>query len=185
MSVRSASAPDPALPPLKLPVDLEPENPLWHFALRLWQLPDVQDSCLALQAGGWSVTRILCAAWLASSGRVFAGAEDATVTEWRDRVTVPLRGARKALPDHATYYRGLRGGIATLELEAEQIELALAWRTLMTYNPEHADMQGSDTLIHTNLLAAAPVPHLDTGAPAVLDTLARALKQTPHGDHQP
>ncbi|MDX1558624.1 MAG: DUF2390 domain-containing protein [Marinobacter sp.] len=185
MSVGSATIPDYSTPPLELPADMEPENPLWRFALAFWKHPDVQDSCLALQNQGWSVTRILSAAWLALSGRVFAGVEDATVTEWRDRVTVALRGARKSLPGDAGHCQKLRTGIAGLELEAEQIELALSWRTLMTNNPEHADMQGRDTLIITNLVAAAPTSSVGEGVRPLLNTLASALAHFPKGDHQP
>ncbi|WP_372995241.1 TIGR02444 family protein [Marinobacter sp.] len=185
MSVRSATIPDLSTVPLELPADLEPENPLWRFALTFWTLPDVQDSCLALQNQGWSVTRILCAAWLALSGRAFTGVEDATVTEWRDRVTGALRSARKSLPSRTENYQKLRTGIAGLELEAEQIELALSWRTLMTNNPEQADMQGRDTLITTNLVAAAPTSSVDDRASALLNTLATTLADFPKGDHQP
>lgn len=185
MSVRSAIIPDLSTPPLELPADLEPENPLWGFALAFWKLPDVQDSCLALQNQGWSVTRILSAAWLALSGRAFAGVEDATVTEWRDRVTGALRSARKSLPGNPDNCQKLRTGIAGLELEAEQIELALSWRTLMTNNPGHADMQGRDTLIRTNLVAAAPTSPVDDRAGPLLNTLANTLAKFPKGDHQP
>jgi uncharacterized protein (TIGR02444 family) len=185
MSVGSATIPDFSTPPLELPADLEPENPLWRFALAFWKYPDVQNSCLALQNQGWSVTRILSAAWLAFSGRIFAGVEDATVTEWRNRVTVALRSARKSLPGNADNCQKLRTGIAGLELEAEQIELALSWRTLMTNNPEHADMQGRDALIITNLVAAAPTSFVDDSARPLLNTLAETLAHFPKGDHQP
>ena len=50
MSSSSATAPDPSTLPLELPVDLEADNPLWQFALMLWQQPKVEASCLALQA---------------------------------------------------------------------------------------------------------------------------------------
>lgn len=185
MSVSSAQASASPASPLTLPVDLEPDNPLWRFALAFWRLPAVEASCLALQARGWSVTRILCGAWLATSGRAFSGTEDATVTEWRERVTGALRNARKTLPGEVFHYQKLRAGIAGMELEAEQIELALAWRTLMTHNPEHVDMQGRDTLIRTNLMAAAPTATLDEHATAQVETLAGALAQLPNGDHQP
>lgn len=185
MSVTSATIPDLSTSPLDLPADLEPESPLWRFALVFWRLPEVPGACLALQEQGWSVTRILCAAWLALSGRAFAGVEDATVTEWRDRVTGALRAARKSLPDTPCRYHQLRTGIAGLELEAEQIELALAWRTLMINNPEPSDMHGRDTLIRTNLAAAAPASRIDYGAGLLLNTLATVLANFPEGDHQP
>lgn len=185
MSTRSATAPDPSTLPLDAPADLQTDNPLWQFALIFWQQPEVEDSCLALQAQGWSVTRVLCAAWLSLHGQAFAGAEDATVTEWRRRVTGALRAARKTLPADLAPYQGLRSGLAALELEAEQIELALAWRTLETDNPDHADMQGSDTLIRTNLTAAAPASQVEQRALPLIHTLAGALAQLSMGDHKP
>ncbi|WP_417564952.1 TIGR02444 family protein [Marinobacter sp.] len=185
MPVSSVTIPDLSTPPLELPADLEPESPLWRFALAFWKQPGVQDSCLALQKQGWSVTRILCAGWLALSDRAFTGAEDATVTEWRDRVTGALRAARKSLPSAAEKYHQLRAGIAGLELEAEQIELALAWRTLMTNNPEQSDMQGRETLIITNLAAAAPTSQIDDRAGPPLNALATALANSPKEDHRP
>jgi len=185
MSISSATVPDLSTSPLDLPADLEPESPLWRFALAFWKLPEAQDSCLALQKQGWSVTRILCAAWLALSGRAFTGVEDATVTEWRDRVTGALRGARKSLPATPGRYQQLRAGLAGLELEAEQIELALAWRTLMTNNPEQAQMHGRESLIRTNLAEAAPTPRIDDSAGPLLNTLATTLANFPQGDHQP
>ena len=185
MPVSSATIPDLSTRPLELPADLEPESPLWRFALAFWKQPGVQDTCLDLQKQGWSVTRILCAGWLALSDRAFTGVEDATVTEWRGRVTGALRAARKSLPATAGKYNQLRTGIAGLELEAEQIELALAWRTLITNNPEHSDMHGRATLIRTNLAAAAPTPRTDDSAGPLLNALATALANFPKGDHQP
>lgn len=184
MSVHSATSPDLSAPPLELPANLEPENPLWRFALAFWKCPDVQNACLALQNQGWSVTRILSAAWLALSDRAFAGVEDATVTEWRNRVTVALRAARKSLPSNAKPGQKLRAGIASLELEAEQIELALSWQTLTHHNPEHADMQKRETLIITNLYAAAPTSPVDERAKPLLNTLANTLAGFPERDHQ-
>jgi len=171
--------------PLNLPVTMEPDNPLWRYALACWRNPGLAQGCLELQKQGWSVTRILCAAWLGVNGRVFTGIEDAKVTEWRDRVTVALRSARKSLPGSADNCQKLRTGIAGLELEAEQIELALSWRTLMTINPEHADMQGRDALIINNLFAAAPTLPVEDDARPLLNTLADTLAHFPKGDHQP
>ena len=184
MSLRPANTPDLSTPPLELPAGLEPENPLWRFALALWKFPGVQDNCLALQNQGWSLTPVLCAGWLALSGRAFTGVEDATVTEWRERVTGALRAARKSLPAVGGCHQ-LRTGIAGLELEAEQMELALAWRTLMTNTPEQSDMQGLDTLIRTNLAAAAPASRIDDRAGPLLNALGTALANFPKGDHQP
>jgi hypothetical protein len=55
----------------------------------------------------------------------------------------------------------------------------------MTNNPEHNDMQGRDTLIISNLVAAAPTSPVDDSARLLLNTLADTLAHFPKGDHQP
>ncbi|MBW7472223.1 TIGR02444 family protein [Marinobacter sp. M216] len=170
---------------LKIPEQLEPDSPLWRFALTFWQKAGVQEACLALQFQGWSVTRILCASWLALNGRTYTGSEDATVTEWRNHVTGALRTVRKLLPKASTDLNKLRQGVAGLELDAERIELALAWQTLMTNNPETGDMHGREHLIHANLEAAAPTT-VDAGSvEPLLNTLAGALADVSKGEFQP
>ena len=185
MSVWSESHAEIPADNQKVSGQLEPDNPLWRFAIAFWQKANVQDSCLALQQRGWSVTRILCAAWLALNGRSYTGLEDATVTEWRSRVTGALRAVRKSLPKTTANFNNLRTGVAGLELEAERIELALAWQTLMTLNPETGNMHGREQLIHENLEAAAPATTVDRGATPLLNTLASALADVSKGELQP
>jgi len=169
---------------LDLPEILEPDNPLWRFALAFWALPGVQDSCLALQQQGWNVTRILCAGWLALNNRPYTGIEDATLTEWRHRVTGVLRALRKSLPKRHSACPSLRNTIASAEIEAEQIELALAWHTLKQGHPEKT-MQGSTRLVRQNLKSAAPVTGLFPDALPALGTLASALDGLELEDLQP
>lgn len=167
-----------------LPEILEPDNPLWRFALTFWALPGVQDSCLALQQQGWNVTRILCAGWLALNDRSYTGIEDATLTEWRHRVTGVLRALRKSLPKGHSGCLSLRNTIASAELEAEQIELALAWHILKQGHPEKT-MQGSHRLVRQNLKSAAPATGLNPDAQFSLNTLATALDDLARGEPQP
>ena len=169
---------------LDLPDILEPDNPLWRFALAFWALPGVQDGCLALQQQGWNVTRILCAGWLALNDRPYTGIEDATLTEWRHRVTGVLRALRKSLPKRHRGCLSLRNTIASVELEAEQIELALAWHTLKQDHPEKT-MQGSTRLVRKNLKSAAPASGLTPAAQFPLDTLTTALVRLAVGDPRP
>lgn len=185
MSANTETALHPLARPLVLPTPLEPESPLWRFALEAWHKPGFREVCLALQAQGWSVTRILSAGWLALAGRPYTGFEDATLTEWRSRVTGALRTARQAIPKEAAQCRGLRAGIADLELEAEQLELALAWRTIKNDPAEDRDMQGCTELIQTNLAAAAPSPGAVGDAMPLLNTLATLLAPVPNGDPKP
>ena len=97
---------------MELPGKLEPDNPLWRFALAFWQNAEARQACLALQEQGWSVTRLLCAGWLALSGRRYDGQEDATLTKWRQDVTGALRTARRALPKGSEACRELREAVA-------------------------------------------------------------------------
>ncbi|AOY90282.1 TIGR02444 family protein [Marinobacter salinus] len=185
MSVSPGITPESPTNSLDLPENLEPDNPLWRFALKVWQDPGAQKNCLALQQQGWSVTRILCAGWLALDGKSYTGIEDATVTEWRDRVTGALRAARKWLPKANADCSALREGIAGLELEAERIELALAWHWLTYKPPEDSNMQGCDKLIRNNLEAAAPLPGSIRNAAPQLNALASTLANFPKGEPRP
>ncbi|GGC69660.1 DUF2390 domain-containing protein [Marinobacter halophilus] len=147
----------PQTDPLALPASMEPDNPLWRYALACWQNPELAETCLCLQAQGWSVTRILCAGWLGVNGRAFTGVEDAKVTEWRARVTGSIRSARKSIPRHHNACLDLREALAKAELQAEKTELALAWQTLTSNNPETGSMLDRTTATLQNLLAAAPL----------------------------
>ena len=170
---------------MELPEKLEPDNPIWRFALAFWQKPGAQRTCLALQGQGWSVTRILCAGWLALEGRPYSGTEHATVTEWRQHVTGALRAVRKYLPKGHEHCQALRDGIAGLELQAEQLELALAWQQIASETTDKAHMTGHAQLIRHNLAAAAYRPEQATDAAAELNTLADILASFSNGDSQP
>jgi uncharacterized protein (TIGR02444 family) len=159
---------------LALPADLQTDTELWAFALLCWQKPGVATICLLLQQQGWSVTRILCAAWLANQRRTYTGLEDVTVTEWRNRVTGVLREVKRALPKNSESCDDLRTGVARLELEAERVELALAWRTLNSETEEPA-MQDRNILIIDNLTAAAPCADNAQAAVSDIHQLASAL----------
>lgn len=185
MSVSSGSNGELPANSLDLPEKLEPDNPLWRFALEFWQYPEAQENCLTLQQQGWSVTRILCAGWLSLNGRRYSGIEDATLTEWRHRVTGGLRAIRKWLPKSNTACQKLRDGTGGLELEAERIELALAWQTLITQKPEYSDMHGREKLTRNNLEAAAPSPSSIRSAKPQLNALASTLANFPKGEPRP
>jgi uncharacterized protein (TIGR02444 family) len=159
---------------LALPADLQTDTELWSFALSCWQKPGVAPTCLLLQQQGWSVTRILCAAWQASQCRTYTGLEDVTVTEWRNRVTVALRDIKRALPKESESCGDLRAGVARLELEAERVELALAWKALSTGTEEPA-AQDRSILIIGNLTAAAPCADSARAAASDIHQLASAL----------
>ncbi|MBL3557998.1 MULTISPECIES: TIGR02444 family protein [Marinobacter] len=169
----------------KIPEDADPENPLWQFACRFWESPRAQESCLELQSRGWSVTRILCAVWLASSGRSFSGQECPTVTEWRTQVTVPLRTARKYITKTNPHTVKVREFIARSELEAERVELALAYKALVSQTHTGSSEETTASLARNNLLAAAPETKMNNGTGRLLDTLARELSTLATGENRP
>lgn len=185
MTPNSKASPDLSLKTMELPENLEPDNPLWYFALTFWQHSSAQQTCLALQNEGWSVTRILCAGWLALNGRSYTGIEDATVTEWRDRVTGSLRAIRTSVPKAQAPYEALRTNIASLELAAERIELALAWRALTESSSEQSNMYEREKLIRYNLATAAPVSGTTVSSRRLLSTLGDALIALQQGYTQP
>lgn len=160
---------------MELPAKLQTDNPLWHFALAFWQLEDARQACLALQDQGWSVTRLLCAGWLALEGRRYNGQEDAKLTKWRQEVTGVLRSIRRSLPKDRQATGKLRTLVARLELQAERTELALAWHALSSVPKEYDTMQGRRLLIAHNLNRAASRPGQTRAAAALLEQLAGLL----------
>lgn len=169
----------------KIPEDADPENPLWHFACRFWASSPARETCLKLQDCGWSVTRILCAAWLASSGRAFSGLESQAVIEWRSHVTEPLRSARKYIAKNNPRTAIVRECVAQSELEAERVELALAYQALISDKQTGNGEKPTASLARNNLLAAAPDKTLDNGTGSMLDTLTRELSTLVEGDKKP
>jgi len=167
--------------PLFLPDELEPDNPLWRYALLCWQNTTLAECCLALQAQGWSVTRILYAGWLGNQGQTCTEIEDAKVTEWRSCVTGTVRSIRKLVPRQHQMYQPLQQALAEAELQAEQIELAIAWQSIRHLNPAGDKTPCSSRIIRQNLQAIAPRQQPDTHCPATLDTLAHLLTAT-HGE---
>lgn len=110
-------------------------NPLWHYAIALYQRPGVEALCLALQAQGLSVNRLLLCCWLAVDRRCYQAPDPLTASpseadQWRQAVLEPLRRLRYQVRDQwqargaGECYRQLRQA----ELAAEQLELAQLWQ---------------------------------------------------------
>ncbi|MEZ2126473.1 MULTISPECIES: TIGR02444 family protein [unclassified Sinorhizobium] len=108
---------------------------LWDFAVRLYGMPGVADTCLALQEEcGVDVPVLLFSAWLADRSVALSAPEmrriATVVADWHREVVVPLRTVRRRLkfgprpaPDQKT--ESLRNTIKGAELSAERIELTL------------------------------------------------------------
>lgn len=169
---------------ITIPKDLCLDGPLWQFSGRLWSQPAVQTAALSLQDQGWSVTDILCALWLASQGRRFNGGKAEQVIAWRGQVTETLRKVRKAISKDNPATDQARDCIARGELEAEKVELALAYRALTQDNPApFAPHQSSaKKLALENLQAAAPEKAMTNETSQLLDTLSRDLEIVAQGE---
>ncbi|PAV24539.1 TIGR02444 family protein [Tamilnaduibacter salinus] len=139
------------------PDSLRLDNPLWQFALRLWNDDAIADVCLSLQSEGWSVTRILTAAWLAANGVRWDGREPDGLPEWRHQVTEPLRSLRQRLPRDHEGIAPMRHDIKSAELSSERTELAWihAWHDRECHNLLNCPVD-NPALLTRNLRAAAP-----------------------------
>lgn len=140
---------------LPLPESLDLESPLWQFALAFWQDSETERVCLDLQSRDWSVTRLLCAAWLAGQG-VPPCPEPEMVTLWRQRVTATLRALRQGMPRASPPAADLRAALARTELKAEQLELALAFRALSAHIEQAGQVTIDTELIRAHLYGSAP-----------------------------
>jgi uncharacterized protein (TIGR02444 family) len=169
---------------MTVPKDLCLDGPLWLFAGRFWSRPAAQTAALLLQQRGWSVTDILCALWLALQGRRFDGTTTEQVIVWRSQVTETLRMVRKVISKDNPATDQARDCIARGELEAERVELALAYRALTRDQPASVAQQESTvkTLALENLQAAAPEKTMDDETGKLLETLTREIQIFAEGE---
>jgi uncharacterized protein (TIGR02444 family) len=111
------------------------DGDLWHFAIALYGRPGVAEACLRLQDGlGVDVPVLLFAAWTGERlgmelSAAVVGEVVALARPWQREIIAPLRAVRRRLKDDPSpapreAAEELRGGIKSLELRAEQLELA-------------------------------------------------------------
>lgn len=131
------------------------DTPLWRFAIALWQQERARELCLQLQDQDWSVTRLLCAGWLASKGVRYSGTEPESLSYWRRNVTESIRSLKKSLSKSDSLLVPLRESLARAELEAERVELYRAWQALRDINSRDMPSDGYEMLM-SNLRHAAP-----------------------------
>lgn len=111
------------------------EGELWRFAVGLYGRPGVAPACLLLQDRlGVDVSVLLFSLFALHQGCPLGPEDiadaDAAVRDWRADVVVPLRRVRTRLksgpqPAPSPETDRLRQGVKGLELQAEQIELAM------------------------------------------------------------
>jgi uncharacterized protein (TIGR02444 family) len=118
---------------------LDQKGPHWAFSLAVYMKPGVSEACVLLQDRcGLDVNLLLIALYAASrgsgtpDGHWLRTADDA-IAELREKVIVPLRHARCMMkayqpPAPELSIEPLRQRVKGLELEAEQLELAMLAR---------------------------------------------------------
>lgn len=144
-----------SMPAQDSPPRPDTDTPLWRFALALWQQEQARHLCLQLQQQGWSVTRLLCAGWLASQGINYSADEPSSLRQWRMNVTEAIRSLKKSLSKSDSLVAPLREALARAELEAERAELYQAW---LAFRPDGSTTYGNDLtgVAERNLRQAAP-----------------------------
>ena len=99
---------------------------LWQFSVAVYDVPGVRDSCLSLQEATDADVNLLLTLLFAASRGIELDAPrvkrliDRT-DEWRRRVVVPLRSARRAIKEMDRGRDGLYDVLKNVELEAEKI----------------------------------------------------------------
>ncbi|MEP1581511.1 MAG: hypothetical protein ABJK18_03125, partial [Marinobacter sp.] len=79
----------------------------------------------------------------------------------------------------------VRECIARSELEAERVELALAYQALVSNKHTGSGEATTANLALSNLLAAAPEKTMDNETGSLLDILTRELSTLVEGDNKP
>ncbi len=155
------------------------DTPLWRFAVALWQRDEASECCLDLQQQGWSVTRLLCAGWLARQGHQYSGLEPPTLAQWRQDVTGPIRTIKKALGKSDGLLGPLRQKLAQAELEAERVELYRAWLAFRDLPATPTDTD-PEILALANFRQAAPAEEnrLDKATDRMIRKLAHLVIST-------
>jgi uncharacterized protein (TIGR02444 family) len=118
--------------------DLRLTGPHWTFIIKLYGSHDVQQACLLLQDSfGVDVSFLLTLLWYARDGVRFDDGDvealDRTIASWRRDVVNPLRAIRREIKltaGHDGAIAGFRNKIKSIEIEAEQIEIAILVQAL-------------------------------------------------------
>ena len=118
--------------------DLRLTGPHWTFIIKLYAGHDVQQACLLLQDGfGVDVSFLLTLLWYARNGVEFESGDvealDRAIASWRGDVVKPLRDIRREIKpaaNHDGVVADFRNRIKSIEIQAEQIEIAMLVRAV-------------------------------------------------------
>ncbi|HSG03205.1 MAG TPA: DUF2390 domain-containing protein [Marinobacterium sp.] len=115
-----------------LPPDLQLDNPLWDYAIKVY--PTLAPALLTLQTQGARVNQLLAALWSSANGRQWPGQVDPSIERWHQSQVLPIRERRMALkpeleahPQLEPLYKAFK----TAELNLERIELAMLYTWLL------------------------------------------------------
>jgi uncharacterized protein (TIGR02444 family) len=176
--------------------DLPLTGPHWTFIIELYGSHDVQQACLLLQDSfGVDVSLLLTLLWYAKDGVGFDDddleALDHTIASWRSDVVKPLRKIRREIKltaRHDGAVVGFRNKVKSIEIEAEQIEIAILMQAVdqrrrpglsgKAAQPELIARTVETVLAFYAVRAAAPAVQLQTlevrtAVNALADTAAR------------
>ena len=116
---------------------LSKDNAFWRFSLRVYTAPGVAQECLSLQQElEIDINALLFCAWLGTQGISIDERDiefiNGIVGSWHGNVVRRLRAVRMSIKTMSEMEHGdiqaLRKKVATIELEAEQVEQALLYR---------------------------------------------------------
>lgn len=112
--------------------DLTLDNPLWHFALRMWAIPEARQALLCLQDQfKCRINILLLACWAGTNHcrlePALRSANQSTL-DWHQRSVVAIRNSRQSLNTEDPAQADLKQLLLKAELLAEQIELAQLYR---------------------------------------------------------
>jgi uncharacterized protein (TIGR02444 family) len=118
--------------------ELQLAGPHWTFVTKLYSSDAVQQACLLLQDRfGVDVSFLLTLLWYAKDGIGFDDGEiealDHGIAPWRSDVVEPLRTMRREIKPaagHDSAVAGFRNKVKSIEIESEQIEIAMLMRAM-------------------------------------------------------
>ena len=166
----------------------EPETPLWAFALRLYAVPNVAETCLTLQdRHAADVNLLLLCCWVGCHGAYLPRDQIATldqlVTAWRTEVIAPVRALRRLMklavgPVQPDQSAGVRKAIKSAELQAEKVELEFLYKALESLPAKNAHEADRGGVIRSNLLHYLTLLGIDSGTGEVRAAIEMLVSET-------
>lgn len=164
------------------------DNPLWEFALHIYQQAGVAELCLQLQDDHQQdVLLLLSSLWLATQQHAWADDLMAfdDYRQWRAETIQPIRVLRRSLDKSNTLTQPLRRQLQTSEIEAERVGLGLIHQALKAQIKERpqlharsADSISQATLAQKNLMQILNMNKQDIKKEAVAPLFQSLIERT-------